>query len=519
MPNIKGLFIRAAAMFAALGLFAGCQKKAPEPEATKAEENVALVKTAERSAHFATVTKHLELGGTIFGYVDVDGDMARLAVLLKNLADQATASQPMAKAFVPDDFAPVLADLGFDDIKAVGFSSVAAEDGGFRNRVFLHAPGGRHGLLAGLGGAPAPFAVSRLAPADADFVYETDLDTPAAYAAIRAVVARVAGEPVAKMMDAKLDEKQSDAPYPARELIDAAKGRFSLVLRIEETKTYALGAAGFTSPAFDLALRHEHGGVKLAPVLTDVSFLQREDRVGGVIAFVAKEEVPVLGWRPEILIEGDTISVVSRAGFLAPEGARLADDPAFRAALASVGETGNGLTYVGPRFSARAARLAELNPGLKPEQQIVMQRLIGMLPESGSALVSVRQNLPDGILVRSKWNSSLKSDLVIANPGVAVVGTGLMAAMAIPAFQKVRANSQEKAVLNNLRQLAAARDQFFLETGKTSCAYADLVGAGPDKYIRELKSVAGEDYTTLSFRADEPVRVKLRSGKVVEYSY
>jgi type IV pilus assembly protein PilA len=169
---------------------------------------------------------------------------------------------------------------------------------------------------------------------------------------------------------------------------------------------------------------------------------------------------------------------------------------------------------VGPRFAARAARLVELNPGLPAEQELAMQRMLALLPEAGSTLVSIRQNLPEGILLRSKWNSSLKSDLVMANPGL-LVGTGLVAAMAIPAFQKVRATSQQKAVLNNLRQLAAARDQYFLETGKDACTYEDLVG--PDKYIRRLNSVDGEDYSELVFRQGEGLRVTLKSGRTVEY--
>src|SRR5690349_411097 len=39
---------------------------------------------------------------------------------------------------------------------------------------------------------------------------------------------------------------------------------------------------------------------------------------------------------------------------------------------------------------------------------------------------------------------------------VVVVVIGLLASLAIPAFQKIRASSQDKAVLNNARQLAAA---------------------------------------------------------------
>ena len=39
---------------------------------------------------------------------------------------------------------------------------------------------------------------------------------------------------------------------------------------------------------------------------------------------------------------------------------------------------------------------------------------------------------------------------------IVVVIIGLLAAMAVPAFQKVRQNSQEKAITNNLRQVAHA---------------------------------------------------------------
>jgi type IV pilus assembly protein PilA len=48
---------------------------------------------------------------------------------------------------------------------------------------------------------------------------------------------------------------------------------------------------------------------------------------------------------------------------------------------------------------------------------------------------------------------------------IVVVIIGLLAAMAIPAFQKVRDNSVGKAMENDARQLAAAAQQYFLENG------------------------------------------------------
>lgn len=75
---------------------------------------------------------------------------------------------------------------------------------------------------------------------------------------------------------------------------------------------------------------------------------------------------------------------------------------------------------------------------------------------------------------------------------VVVVIIGLLAALALPQWQKVRNNSQDKTVLNNARQLAAAADQYFLEAGSGSAASSSLVGA--TNYVKLLATVAAETY-------------------------
>jgi type IV pilus assembly protein PilA len=77
---------------------------------------------------------------------------------------------------------------------------------------------------------------------------------------------------------------------------------------------------------------------------------------------------------------------------------------------------------------------------------------------------------------------------------IVVVIIGLLATMAIPAFQRVTTASQDKAVLNNARQLSAAADQYFLESGVSTAGVGDLVG--PTQYIKALNSVASEVYPT-----------------------
>ena len=75
---------------------------------------------------------------------------------------------------------------------------------------------------------------------------------------------------------------------------------------------------------------------------------------------------------------------------------------------------------------------------------------------------------------------------------IVVVIIGLLAAMAIPAFQKVRQASQDKAVLNNARQLSAAADQYYLENGVSSVTMSNLIGTS--NYVKTLNLVANETY-------------------------
>ena len=75
---------------------------------------------------------------------------------------------------------------------------------------------------------------------------------------------------------------------------------------------------------------------------------------------------------------------------------------------------------------------------------------------------------------------------------IVVVIIGLLAAMAIPAFQKVRISSQDKAVINNARQLSAAADQYYLENGVSSVTQGSLVGS--TNYVKALNLVANETY-------------------------
>jgi type IV pilus assembly protein PilA len=75
---------------------------------------------------------------------------------------------------------------------------------------------------------------------------------------------------------------------------------------------------------------------------------------------------------------------------------------------------------------------------------------------------------------------------------IVVVIIGVLAALAIPGFQKVRLASQDKAVLNNARQLAGAADQYMMENGISYVSYGSLVGS--TNYVKAIDLVANENY-------------------------
>jgi type IV pilus assembly protein PilA len=92
---------------------------------------------------------------------------------------------------------------------------------------------------------------------------------------------------------------------------------------------------------------------------------------------------------------------------------------------------------------------------------------------------------------------------------IVVVIIGLLAAMAIPAFQKVRTSSQDKAVLNNARQLSAGADQYYLENGVSTVTLSDLLG--PTSYVKTLNTVANETYP-LTFTQGVTVTIQSVAG-------
>ncbi|HUR57374.1 MAG TPA: hypothetical protein VM029_06670 [Opitutaceae bacterium] len=512
---------RIAFIIAALALGA-CQKTAdvaaptPKTDAGKGA-NVAVVAGKEQSRNFMAVHKHLELGGTLYGYVDVDGDVQKVAGGIRELLTELGRTQPQLAPFAQQDYTAIAGMLGLTDIKALGVSSVPDGTGFFRNRMFLYTGGERHGLMAGLGGKPGPFTHLNLAPADASFYGESEMDLGIVYKSLKEVVAKVAGEPAGREVENALKKTGESIALSVIDLIYGLKGRTAIVVRADDTKTFRTpGPQGMVLPAFSALVCVDGIGPIIETSLMKSRGFKRTEE-GPLHIFESVQKLPIEGLQPVIVIEGSTLYFATSLTFLnecRQQKTGLAQTAEFKKALEHVGTEGNGLGYVSPRLFQAVRRIEKLNPNLPPEVKPMFTLVLSKLPTIDRPLIGIRTNVADGILVKSYMNRSLKQDLAtfaIYNP----VTVGLFAAMAIPAFQKVRVASQEKAVLNNLRQLSAAFDQYCLENGVSTATYDQLVG--PTKYVKVIQPVAGENYRALRFVQGQALRVRLADGRTVEY--
>jgi hypothetical protein len=74
----------------------------------------------------------------------------------------------------------------------------------------------------------------------------------------------------------------------------------------------------------------------------------------------------------------------------------------------------------------------------------------------------------------------------------------------------------QRAILNNMRQLAAAADQFYLENGVSTTTYDQLVG--PTKYVKQILVQDGENYRAIVFKQGTAMEVTTSGGFKTRYA-
>ncbi len=476
----------------------------------------------EVSDAFLPVAERLDLGGPVFLYVDLEEDMLSLARQIEPLigiVQEAVSPIPP----IPISAEAIVREANLSGLRAFGLSSVRHQ-GLYRNSVFLYLPEGRNGLFQAFGGDPGPFVGLRYTPADASYFYEIEYDIPALLETIKNVSRVVMGEAGPNMIEAALQERmESGNETTYRMLVEQLRGRLSAAVNLDRTARVPIPDTNVSIPGIEFFARVENLGPILTGFIRNDPRFEAFDREGSP-AYRMREPIDpeLMNSRLVFLTEGNDVFIASSEGHLdrvlGLQNNHLGNDVSFLNAVQALGGArGNQIEFARPEVYEELRHFMT-SLGGDEEMGPVFDFLSSWMPRTNRPTVSLRHNLPDGILVRSELPASHKSSLARAG----AFPLAMMASIAIPTFSRVAevtaadseepdfppedASPMESMADSDARWLASGAQRYFSEFGRTSVvveynpASGELSGSlshfvrslNPDYYpFPETLSVAG----------------------------
>lgn len=389
-----------------------------------------------KSPHFDAVSSHLQLGGTVYAYADIEGDAERgtefLLTLLRDmpgLVVERGAHRLNATTLVRI--------LGLDQVLAIGLSSYRVGEL-FHNRGFVHHMGHRAGLLRLFGGEPAGFGALAMAPENVDLVWEQQLDLTALVDVIRELGALGVGISPEELERA-LAEPALDLDIPWTAVLERLNTTAALILEVDENRPLRMPGEAFWFPYTDFLLRID-GLSELADAIARKAatdpFIASQSSEDWVIMSPAIELPPPWNaYQPSVIQQVSTGSmfVVSSPAFMqrclsANQSITATAD--FSRAFDGMPRTGNGLMYLSPRMTRQMHGLLDRVIGATGGS-ITTSVMRFFMPDAGYPAGWIMKNVQDGLLFTSNTSSSHKSTLLTLGvaallPAAAVVGVSAL---------------------------------------------------------------------------------------------
>ena len=328
-----------------------------------------FVPPAQQSPNFMKVAQYLDLGGTIYGYMDVDGDLSRIAAHIKELLhlvpqeenDPDAAKIAMIKNL---NFEAYLQALGFSDVKAMGVSSYNTGTN-FRNKAFILMEGGPKGLFQISGVNPHPFESWTLGPAGTDFVFEQDMNLYSIYQLVEQMAQGMMGDMGKAMIEGALNKPPKPGmPFTLKQVVESLNTRAMGIVRFAPDQTLQVplstprnpGAGSVEIPLIDFYVSIDNFGWFVDHAITE---MQKKNPQAQILQADGWRGIPppgplppfLAGYQPYLLHETGTgrLVIVSRPPFMNECLARsrgIQTDPEFHAAIQGLPQTGNGFSYM-----------------------------------------------------------------------------------------------------------------------------------------------------------------------------
>ena len=505
------------------------------------------------STYYDAVSSHLEVGGVFYAYVDVDGDLARLAELSGGLLERARGGGGLN---LPEklDAAKIVDGLGLTSVRALGLSSRKLEGNLYHNRAFAHTPGGQKGILRLFGDKAEAFSAPALVPAGADLVVEQELALSTLTETIESVLKSSGNEALTMQFRAALGFPVPGLPMTVGDFLAKLDTRVVAGVRLDGERKINLPGTETSIPAFQAVISLDNLSFlfdPLAAMAAEKDSLEVEKGDGFTIIRNTTSLPGDLDYFQPVVyhdVKSGRILIGTRVEYVKEwlAGAKpLSGDAEFTKAVKGLPSEGNSLSYATPKIleairegTAAMAQAAEKEKGKEGRKQAAVDELLRILqelspqPTSGVAGVMVCQT--DGLLFQSNVAESHKQTLA----QLAVVPAAMAAAWGEApdaAGETARRGGKSEpeaemdtdpadaepsgnAITNNLRQIAFSAQSYFIDNPSASeVSYGKLLS---EDLLYDLEPLSGESYKGLKLlRKGGTLSVKTEDGETVTLPY
>lgn len=397
----------------------------------------------ERSPHFDPVSANLQLGGTVYAYVDIDGDAERAADFLLSLLRELPASRKSG-ASRQLGAANLIRALGLDNPRAIGLSSYKKAPL-YHNRAFIYHTGPRKGLLKVFGGEPAELGLKTIAPEAADLVWEQQLNLRVLVDIVRALGEHGIGASPARI-DALLAESLLTLDITIGEIVERLDTTAGLILEVDEARVMRIPGESFWFPFTEFLLQIDGLGELVDAIAKKATFnpFIRADRTDQwlIIRPGIRLPPPWNAYEPSLIKDLATgrMYLVSSPDYLTKCLSQKSDLTAtadFKKAFDELPAIGNGMMFVSPQLTREMH--AVLDRVINDRGSTIVTTIVRfLLPDAGSPIGWVGMNQNDGVLFTSNSSSSHKSTLITFGyaallPAIAVLGASRLDRAPAPA--------------------------------------------------------------------------------------
>lgn len=529
------------------------------------------VPAANGSLNYASAAKHLELGGIFYGFMDVEGDLARFARIGDKFLD--IARKQNGGADIPKNLSAskIIEALGLTTVKAVGASSRTLEAGLYHNRAIVYAPGGQVGLFKLFGGKASPYSSPLIAPAGSDLAGETDLNLSALLEISENVLKSIGDERLMQQYQGSLGFPVPVVNLTVKDLISKLDTKVIFFGELIKGEHIPIPNSPAKIPAFKAVLSFDNIDF-LFPAILEMT-AQAGDKVkvekgdGFELIRASQPPVPDMPFlQPAVYhdVKSGRILITTNLDYLRSaltSTKTLSGDPAFVKAMADLPKEGNSLSYVTPKVASSVMEVvtAAMKEGSSAsaggpspqEMKAIWDAMQELSPLPTTPVAAVRANVADGMLFASNAPNNIKTTMVagatmvpamLAVGGFGAYGKIIQSRKAMeaeaaketeateetepadkpaapkPAPSPAPAGASAKTIRNNLQQIVYSAQTYFLDNPKAKeVTYEKLIST---ELLFKLDAVAGESYKGLTIkRAGGSVSVKTKSGDPVSLSY